>query len=309
MQKMIWPNNKKFAFTIFDDTDHATVENVSLIYDFLKDLGFRTTKSVWPIKGVQKPKIGGDTCENPQYLKWIYGLQKDGFEIGLHNVTYHTSERADSIRGIERFKELFGDYPKTMANHSGCKESIYWGSFRVGGIAQFVYLLGNLFRGYNTYRGHIQGDSLFWGDICQERIKYVRNFVYDEINTLKICPQMPYHDPKRSYVQNWFAATEGQTIDLFLRSCSEKNIARLEEEGGACIMYTHLAKGFSENGLLNEEFRKVMESLSSKNGWFVPVGELLDYIKMQRGDYEISNLDRNRLEWNWLLYKMKVGHS
>jgi len=47
--KIKWPGGKDFAFTIFDDPDHDTVENVAAIYSFLDDLGLRTTKAVWPI--------------------------------------------------------------------------------------------------------------------------------------------------------------------------------------------------------------------------------------------------------------------
>jgi hypothetical protein len=32
------PNNKKFAFTILDDTDLSTVENVSPVYRLLAEL-------------------------------------------------------------------------------------------------------------------------------------------------------------------------------------------------------------------------------------------------------------------------------
>jgi hypothetical protein len=42
-----WPNGKSFAFTIVDDTDEATVNNVKPIYDLLYELGFKTTKTVW----------------------------------------------------------------------------------------------------------------------------------------------------------------------------------------------------------------------------------------------------------------------
>ncbi len=30
-----WPLNKDFAFTIIDDTDNSTVQNIKPIYDFL----------------------------------------------------------------------------------------------------------------------------------------------------------------------------------------------------------------------------------------------------------------------------------
>ena len=47
MKRILFPNEKKFAFTIFDDTDLATVQNVKPIYDLLYQLGIITTKSVW----------------------------------------------------------------------------------------------------------------------------------------------------------------------------------------------------------------------------------------------------------------------
>ena len=66
-KKIQWPEGKDFAFTIFDDTDLATLENVNEVYSLLSDYGFRTTKSVWPLKGDKKQKIGGTTCEDPKY--------------------------------------------------------------------------------------------------------------------------------------------------------------------------------------------------------------------------------------------------
>ena len=46
-----WPGGKDFAFTIFDDPDLQTVDNVGQVYSFLLDLGFLATKAVWPIRG------------------------------------------------------------------------------------------------------------------------------------------------------------------------------------------------------------------------------------------------------------------
>ena len=90
---------------------------------FFPDLGFKTTKSVWPIKGNQAPLIGGTTCENAEYLDWVLRLQESGFEIGLHNVTFHTSSREETIRGIDRFRELFGHDPYSLTNHSGAMKA------------------------------------------------------------------------------------------------------------------------------------------------------------------------------------------
>lgn len=122
-----WPDGKSFAFTIFDDPDYQASGSVAPVYSLLSELGLRTTLSVWPLRGTGRPRIGGVTCEDSAYLNWLLDLQRKGFEIGLHNVTYHTSSRQETNNGLERFRELFGHYPHSMANHSGCKEGVYWG--------------------------------------------------------------------------------------------------------------------------------------------------------------------------------------
>ena len=298
-----WPQGKSFAFTIFDDPDLDSIENVAAVYSFLHDNGFRTTKAVWPIRGKSTPKVGGATCEDEQYLKRILHLNGQGFEIALHNVTYHTSTREETTHGLEVFNRLFGHYPHSMANHSGCNEGIYWGNSRLSGLQRIVYEALHLGR-QNVHDGHIETSSLFWGDLCRQSIKYVRNFVFGDINTLKACPAMPYHDPARPYVNYWFAASEGPSIDSFNTTICERNQDRLVSEGGACIMYTHFGLGFLENGNINKRFKVLMERISRMNGWFVPVRTLLDHILSTRGPHRISSTERNRLERKWLVHKI-----
>jgi hypothetical protein len=36
--KILWPNNKRFAFTIFDDTDRANLKDNKLVYQYLDEL-------------------------------------------------------------------------------------------------------------------------------------------------------------------------------------------------------------------------------------------------------------------------------
>lgn len=306
-----WPEGKTFAFTIFDDTDLQTLDNVREVYAFLADLGLRTTKSVWPIRGDHTPKMGGETCENAAYRRWVLDLQRRGFEIGLHNVTYHTSLRADTKRGLEQFHDIFGHYPYSMANHTGCHEGIYWGNYRLTGLHETLYniLLRNRYKG--VFQGHLEDSPLFWGDLCQEKMKYVRNFVFGDINTLNVCPEMPYHDPTRPWVNYWFASSEGPEIKSFTCLLSEDNQDRLVAEGGACIVYTHLANGFYENGKLNPRFQALMERLSQMNGWFVPTQTLLDYLLEQRAaqaqSSTITPQQRSQLERRWL--KHKIFHT
>lgn len=307
MSELKWPEGKDFAFSVFDDTDLETVENVHGVYSFLKDHGFLTTKSVWPLRGEEKPRIGGDTCENAQYLDWVKSLEAEGFEIALHNVTYHTSGRQATLSGLERFHEAIGYWPKSLANHAECGESIYWGDCRLSGLNRFIYNL--LTRGTmrNRFRGHVEGDPLFWGDVCMERVTYVRNFVFPGINTLKACPFMPYHDTRRPFVRYWFASSEGATVNSFNKTVSEKNQDILEAERGCCIMYTHFANGFWRKGEVEKGFGYLMKRLSRKNGWFAPVSMVLDYLRNQNDGHIISDEERRRLERKWLLHKLRVG--
>ena len=160
-----WPDGKDFAFTIFDDPDFDTVENVAAIYPFLRDIGLRTTKAVWPIRGNGMPNVGGATCEDEPYLTLMLGLNEEGFEIALHNVTYHTSTREQTARGLETFHRLFGHDPYSMANHVGCAESIYWGSARLSGMEQVGYNLLhlNLNGNHAEFQGHIEASSTILG--------------------------------------------------------------------------------------------------------------------------------------------------
>lgn len=301
---VLWPDGKSFAFTVLDDTDRTTIENGPPVYDFLYDQGFLTTKSVWPVKGALKPRTGGTTCADPEYLAWIQKLRSQGFEIALHNVTYHTSKRPEVIQGLEQFKTYFGAYPNIHINHTGCNEDIYWGEARLSGFNQLLYNVLTRFKNDHKFQGHNPNSDLFWGDICQQKIKYVRNFVYPEINTLKAVPCMPYFDQQKPYVNYWFASTNGTPVDVFNRMVGEKNQDLLEQEGGVCIMYTHFGSSFYKGGQLNHDFMVLMKRLSLKNGWFVPVSNILDYLLQQRGAHQITALERTKIELKWILGKI-----
>jgi hypothetical protein len=302
-----WPDGKQFAFTVFDDTDLTTMRNGPVLYDFLTDLGFRTTKSVWPLLGSKRPPGGGDTCEDEPYLRWVLQLQQKGFEIGFHGAAPYTSVREDTRRGIERFRELFGHYPYTHTNHGSSNEAIHWCENRLTGVHALIYTLMTRGRRRGMFQGHMPESPLFWGDICRERITYVRNFVFGDINTLKACPFMPYHDPLRPFVQYWFASSEGASCKPFVDRISEGNQDRLAEEGGACIMYTHFGLDFVKDGVLDPCFKERMTRLSRLNGWFVPVKTLLDYLLERNGRHCITDRERARLERRWLWHKVFVG--
>jgi hypothetical protein len=183
-----------------------------------------------------------------------------------------------------------------------------WRRDRLGGARQVIYRAATLGRQNLSY-GHIESSPHFWGDLCKNRIRYCRNFTYGIIDTLQACPWMPYHDPERPHVNYWFASSDGKNVNSFLRLLSEKNQDVLEARGGACIVYTHFGLGFVEGGALNARFRLLIDRLKRKNGWFVPVNTLLDYLLLQRTDSAITAQQRRDMEWRWLCRKLLKGTS
>jgi len=305
-----WPDGKDFAFTVFDDTDWGTVANLEPVYSFLNDLGIKTTKTVWPLSNPGKPEGEGSTCEDKEYLDWLLKLQQDGFEIGYHLASYNPSKRERTIEGLEKFRSLFGHYPYSMANHNLNTEGMYWGSARLSFfLTRLLYNASTKFAKNDIWEGHKPGSPYFWGDLCVEKIQYVRNFIYPEINTLKACPHMPYHDPSKPYVKKWYAASEGSGIKSFNKLVTVQNIDKLVAERGACIMYTHFAAGFYRDGKLNDDFKKNMEYLSKKNGWFVPMNTLLGFLEQQNGPKTLQTTERLGLELSWLAAKLKRGRT
>lgn len=304
---MRWPENKEFAFTIFDDTDGAALEEVSLVYRLLTELGFRTTKSVWMLGPVGAAFHPGATCEDSDYLAWLKQIKAAGFELGLHNVSASSSMRDRIEKGLDLFCHHLGPPPYVHANHSSALENIYWGLKRFSDpLVRSIYHALTIRKNRRFY-GDEEGSPYFWGDLCKERIRYVRNLVFKEINTLQMCPEMPYHDPQKPYVNHWFASSDGGDVERFIHTLS--SIGDLQRERGACIIYTHFANGFVSNGRLDPRFVRVMRDVSERPGWFVPVGGLLDWLRNNRPSTEqtISKSSLVRMERRWLLQRIMAG--
>ncbi len=198
-QAIPWPEGKPFAFTIVDDTDEATVELVGPVYDLLTDLGFRTTKTVWPLDPLGTPLCGGQSLQDPQYRDWILELERRGFEIALHGTADETSTRERTLLGLDTYREILGRDPVMHITHNYQGEALYWGAHRLDGALRGVYKLASRFGGVpHEPNGHAEQDPRFWGDYCRDRIKYVRNYVYEDIVTTDADPLMPYTDPRRA---------------------------------------------------------------------------------------------------------------
>ena len=306
--KIEWPEGKRFAFTIFDDPDFQSKEIGKPVYDFLADLGFRTTRGVFPGVDLTPESDRKFTCMDPAHEQWLQSMQQQGFEMGWHGASPGTSKREQTAEALERFRLIFGDWPKTISQHYECKENMYWGDDRLSEAShRLIYNALTRWRNHHSFHGHVPGHELYWSDLCRQRVRYIRNFVFLDINTLAMCPYMPYRDPDRPDANLWYASTDGHNAESYVRMLSEENQDRLEGEGGACIMYTHFAYQFFENGQLHKEFRRLMERLAKKNGWFVPIGTLLDYMVEKKGVHTITARERSALERRWLYHKVRYG--
>ncbi len=297
-----WPHGKRFAFAIIDDTDVATVENVEPVYRLLEELGLRATKTVWPVACPEGSAnfSSSQTLDDADYLAFVLDLQRRGFEIAFHNATMETSTRERTERALQRFRELFGQYPRVHANHSYNRENLYWGEERVDNpLVRWVYSrVNSVPKGF--YQGHKEHSEYWWGDLCRQRIEYVRNLTFNSLNLAAINPSMPYRDPKRPLVRWWYSAADADNVEEFNRIMSSDNQAALEASGGFCILATHFGKGYVRHGEVDPQARQLLRELAGRNGWFCNVSELLDWLRGQRVDETLPAREWRRMQWLWL---------
>jgi hypothetical protein len=295
---MKWPLNKEFAFTIIDDTEFSTIENVKPVYDYLLSKDIKTTKTVWVYPA--RDSFKGQTIQDKDYLEFLLQMEREGFEIQLHNVGSGRFTRREIIEGFEIFKEKFGRFPSLHINHASNPDNIYWGYKRYGLILRFlIRILKGRKRSY--YGDEIESDY-FWGDLSKKHIRYIRNRVFNGINTLCYDPKMPFMEKSKRYSNYWFSSSDGHTIEEFNNLITKGNIDKLIKENGLCIIYTHFAFGFLEqNGEINRIFKENMDYLSKQNGWFVPATDILDYLLKIKGENFVNTFYINVLDLIWLV--------
>ena len=156
-----------------------------------------------------------------------------------------------------------------------------------------------------SFEGEQPDSPYFWGDWSAGVLKYTRNYVFNDINTLKMDPKMPWVDTRKPMVNYWFSSSDGHSLDEFLCLLEEKNIQRLSDEGGACIVYTHFASGFvAEDGTLNQDFKRVIDTLSKHDGWFTTATELLEFLAQNKEKRTVNYRYLLRLNTLWLIHRI-----
>lgn len=298
-----FPGGKQFAFSIVDDTDMATLERVKPLYELLSRYGIRTTKTVWVLESneLAHSPNRGDSLRDPAYRAFILDLKSKGFEIALHGVRGGSSERTDIINGLEEFRGVMEQYPAIHINHSLNRDNVYWGEHRWSfALFRWAYALVSK----HEFSGQDSMSAYFWGDLVKQRIRYVNQFTYGDINLLAVNPSMPYRLADKPYVNYWFPTADGDNLDRFDELLRTENLDRLEREGGVCLVYVHMGAGsFNRDGGPDPRFESRLKDLASRNGWFAPASEILDYLRAQPGwRADLSFRETVRLEilflWN-----------
>jgi hypothetical protein len=270
------PEKYDFAFLVIDDTDCARLPEIKEIYDILYDNGMRTNKTVWVYPPRDEPKNFGSSLVEVDYARWIKKLQRQGFEIGLHNVGSGDFSREEIIEGLKIYEKVLGSRPAIHVNHSYNNDNIYSGERRFSPF--FGRILKTLYPNYQGFEGCRPGSNCFWGDIHKELIKYSRNVELPGLNIGDYFDSVPFiYKNKKEYSNFWYPATFAPNPLIWEKVVTEKSIENLKRKRGAAIVYTHFGYYHLRDGRLDGAFRSSIERLGSENGWYVTLSDFLDY--------------------------------
>lgn len=304
-----FPGGRRFAFTILDDPDDARLEDVRPVYDRLRQLGLRTTTTVWPLApppgaGGPGQEASGETLRRRAYRQFVRELLADGFEIGSHGASMVSSDRDRTLAGLRLLARQIGRPPRLHANHDRNRENLCWGSRRFQSRPVRL-LLRLLRRAAEESDGDANGSPRYWGDVAQRHIDYVRNFAFKHLDLRRCDPHSPYRLRSTPGVRHWFSTCGAPDVEAFLRLVTPRAVAALEEKGGVAIVSTHFGRGFARNGRLDPRVDAVLTDVARRPGWFVPVSTVLDHLRAERGAPMLGPAALLRLELRYLWHRLR----
>jgi hypothetical protein len=239
--RVIWPPHPFAAgFCITDDPDASTYEQTRAVYDYLLAREFPTTKAVWAfppsepcgIPPTPPSTLRGITLTDDRYRSYCAELSRRGFEICLHGASAGNNIRRRTRDALDLLHNEIGA-SDTFICHSKNAENIYWEE-----KTTTLFPFGFLLRRYGSHAtsGEQPDSPYFWGDLCATRINQIRLFRTRITNTLRRNPSMPYHDPRKPFVNGWFSATKRSLADC----AAPLALDRLKREHGLTVLYQYL---------------------------------------------------------------------
>lgn len=302
-----FPDNKKFVFTILDDCDDATTENVVPVYDYLTEKGLFITKTVWPQPCPEGSRLffAGKTLEDTEHLKAVKRISLQGHEIASHCATMESSRRNRIEQGLAFFKREFGSVPKVFCSHGHNLDNMYWGEKRYRN--PLLVMMHKFSKRSAVFQGDVKGSEYFWGDLHKKYHKFTRNLTFvSDLNVLNLDSSMPYIDSQKPFSNFWFSTADAPDANHFRNTVTKEKIDRLEREGGVCILSTHLGKQYCVDGTIDPYLIEIINYISKKPGWFAPVGQVLEFLLAEHPDRApITAWQLYKLEFNYLLDRLK----
>lgn len=263
--RVIWPPYPHSAgFTVTDDTDAATFEQVRAVYDFLLATKFHVTKTVWAFPPVEEcgipatpdSTLRGVTLDDPRYREYCEMLSGNGFEICLHGASAGNNPREQTRRALELLEGRLGG-SDTFVCHAKNADNIYW-EHKVTSLGFFRWLL-RLYSKHSCF-GEDPGSPYFWGDICHRRLNQIRLYRTRCVNTLKRNPSMPYFSPDKPLVNGWFSATKRPIAEC----ATPDQIHGLVAENGLTVLYQYMHRYADPETLtLNRRFTDAVHAIVS----------------------------------------------
>jgi hypothetical protein len=254
-----WPYRAGFCIT--DDTDAATLASVRAVYDALHSLGLKPTKTVWPfepeepcgIPATPPSTLRGVTLADPAYRAYCAELAARGVEIALHGASAGNNRRDRTVAAFRMLESEFGN-EGTFICHSKNADNVYWEE-KVAPNA----VLRRLLTLYSRHRcfGEIDGSPYFWGDVCREKVRWIRLFRTRQTDTLAADPTMPYYEPGKPYVRGWFTATKRSFHDC----TTHEALDRLAAGHGLTVLYQYLHR-YADGDTVDATFRADAERLA-----------------------------------------------
>jgi hypothetical protein len=162
----------------------------------------------------------------------------------------------------------------TYVCHAKNADNPYWQEKTVA-KGPLRWMLELYARGHHC-SGEDPESPYFWGDVCRDRVRYIRLLRTAEIDTLSVNPSMPYHEAEKPYVRHWFSATKRSFRDCTTAAALDG----LERSRGACVLYQYLCRYADPRHGVAPAFRAGLERLSSRPAiWVDTAGVLLDRLR------------------------------
>jgi hypothetical protein len=285
------PHPYRGGFCITDDTDAADLESVRIVYDFMDSLGLRATKTVWVFPPEEPSGIPalptsitrGVTLADPAYLNYCRTLASRGVEIALHGATAGNNRRELIQRA---FAVMDANFPpaSTYICHAKNADNPYWQE-KVVARGPLALALRLYARGHHC-SGEDPASPYFWGDLCRQRLRYIRLLRTRRINTLAANPSMPYFEREKPLVPGWFSATKRS----FREATSVEALDDLEREWGVCVLYQYRCRHVDNStGRVLAAFAAGAERLAArKRVWMDTATRLLDRLRLMQGVFLAS---------------------